>query len=653
MSVESMVAGAASAASAWLWAKWAGPVVEKVLQAATDEAKKALRERWQRVRWDEAAQRYRQRMRQLYDTVRILGSPRPAPLEDLFTDLWILDRPTALRRYDIEQLCEDPARLQAPKRISGLRLVTRPEGQRLYILGKPGAGKTTFLKYLALQAVQGKLDALPILVVLREWADSGLDLMPFIARQFEICGFPDALPFIEHVLEQGRALVLFDGLDEVEREGGQRERAIAALRDFSKQYLESQCLITCRVAATEYTFQQYTYVELSDFTNDQIRVYAYKWFADEPVKRDRFIQELAREEHRGLRDLGRTPLLLSMLCLAFDPERGFPRRLSEIYEDALGALLKKWDSSRGVRRDEVYRGLSVGQKQRLLAQIAEETFGRGVYLIPERQLEQQIEDGICRLVPGVTKDEIDGVLVLRAIEAQHGVLVECAKGIHSFAHRTFHEYYVARYLIDNEGQGTVEGLIDGHLTDDRWHEVFVLTASMLDDAHQFFERFADTLDALARREPEVVTLLHSVNTKVASRKSEANELARARSLVLYYNLVCYLRRARDLGLDLDRDLDPDLAYDVAYDLGIARAFAPDLDTTLDVPGNLDFALGLALSLAVDIALVFDQAAMHLLVDYLYACRLYVECLDVAYVSDRAALRDRLLRAPKNQDTTAN
>ena len=49
-----------------------------------------------------------------------------------------------------------------------------------------------------------------------------INLLDFIANQFGICDFPDALPFIEYLLENGRAIVLFDGLDEVPQEDGQR-----------------------------------------------------------------------------------------------------------------------------------------------------------------------------------------------------------------------------------------------------------------------------------------------------------------------------------------------------------------------------------------------------------------------------------------------
>jgi predicted NACHT family NTPase len=61
----------------------------------------------------------------------------------------------------------------------------RKGGKRLFILGKPGAGKTTFLRYITVQCARENIDKLPIFVGLKEWADSGLDLMAFLATQFD------------------------------------------------------------------------------------------------------------------------------------------------------------------------------------------------------------------------------------------------------------------------------------------------------------------------------------------------------------------------------------------------------------------------------------------------------------------------------------
>src|SRR2546421_11520029 len=98
--------------------------------------------------------------------MQIRGMPEPAPLDDIYTDVYMLDKPTALGRFDIErleQISADPDK-QFPhaKRINGLRLV-REKGN-LFILGKRGAGKTNFLRYIALKAAEHLIGQVPIFV---------------------------------------------------------------------------------------------------------------------------------------------------------------------------------------------------------------------------------------------------------------------------------------------------------------------------------------------------------------------------------------------------------------------------------------------------------------------------------------------------------
>ena len=169
---------------AWLWDKYG--------ESVTGKAAGTIKSEWDKFRWNAAAEKYRAKIKKLYGTMQIMGMSEPVPLDDIFTDAYMLDKPTAFGRFDIDRLKElskdTAAQPLQSERTNGLRLV-REKGN-LFILGKPGAGKSTFLKYIALQAAEQNIDRIPIFITLKHWADSGLGLMSFINERFDICGFP-------------------------------------------------------------------------------------------------------------------------------------------------------------------------------------------------------------------------------------------------------------------------------------------------------------------------------------------------------------------------------------------------------------------------------------------------------------------------------
>lgn len=560
--------------------------------------------KWNTVDWQRAAAEYGKKMQNLCGEVRVLGKPEPMTLEGLFTDVYILDKPTAYNRFDICQLRSDPELLERGNRQHGLEVVKQIKNNRLFILGKPGAGKTTFLKYLTLRAIKGEIQKIPIFVSLKEWADSKLELMPFLVQQFEICNFPDAQAFIEHILKRGEALMLFDGLDEVQQDGEQRSRFIDVLRDFSKKYLLTQCVITCRIAATDYSFEQFIYVEVADFTEKQMQAFVTKWFHDTPKMAEDFLTEFAKEAHRGLRELGRIPLLLSLLCLNYEETQTFPARRVELYEEAIEALLKKWDSERKIKRDVGYRQLSLGRKRQLFAKVAYDTFSQDEYFIPQNQLVKHIVAFFKTLPPADEDDQDNGEQVLKTIEAQHGIFTERAHQIYSFAHLTFQEYFTAKYITEDKQR--VADLVMQHFDDKRWREVFFLVVSGLGNADFFFQHFKQAIDNVIKQDEKLVKLLqwtcdktNSVTTsyKIGAVRSFylflhlARILDFARSLTRVLVLDFAIALTRSLVLILDFDLDRALVLDLSLDLALA------LDLVLDLGLSIDYSLNITLQMS--------------------------------------------------------
>ena len=88
------------AAAGWLWDKYGKDIVDK--------ASEGLAKRWLKVKWPEAEARYRSRMKELHGYTRLLGNPKRIEIEEIYTDVYVLDKPTAFHRFDLEELHSRP-----------------------------------------------------------------------------------------------------------------------------------------------------------------------------------------------------------------------------------------------------------------------------------------------------------------------------------------------------------------------------------------------------------------------------------------------------------------------------------------------------------------------------------------------------------------
>ena len=506
------------------------------------------------------------------------------------------------------------------------------------ILGKPGAGKTTFLKHLAIQCVEGafKPELVPLFITLKDFSEAPgqPSLLDYLMRLFASYGVEpdtkakteslttllgDNATAVELFLNQGRVFVLLDGLDEVRE--ADNSRVLQQIQSFTNQFRKNLFIITCRIAAKEYTFEQFTEVEIADFDDQQIEIFTAKWFQakQDLVKAKTFMEKLKQE--KGIRELATSPLLLTLLCSVFEESATFPSNRSELYKEGLDVLLKKWDVKRNIERDQAYKKLSLNRKEDLLSQIAIDTFEPGNYFFKQKDVEREINTYIRNLPDANTEEEalqLDSEAVLKSIEAQHGLLVERARGIYSFSHLTFHEYFTARELVASSKSDIFLTRLLPHLTETRWREVFLLTVGMVRSADELLQTMKQEVDRLVAKDDQIQHFLSWVEQKSSSVKvSQKPAAVRAFYFKLDsaqaidsggVGLDSTLARAIDsaigtlaraIGLDFDLAIAIDSASAIAIDSAIARTVgraALDSDS-----GRAALGLGLdsALARAID------------------------------------------------------
>lgn len=581
-------------------------------------------------------------------TLQMLDIGQVIPLNDIYTPICVLEKIISQQWLEIADLSKEfcfnsgfhqLGQDQLQRKFPALEAATIYS--KLMLLGKPGSGKTTFLKYLALECNKGVFQAkrVAIFISLKHLAEdvrgnSEFSLLQYISQEFMTCLIESEVT--TSILTEGKALILLDGLDEVSVENAQQINR--EIRRFTQTYYKNRFLISCRIAGQEGKFPGFTEVEIADFDIKQVEVFVKNWFIAVAHKSreggeatgNLFIHHLYLPENQQIRELTVTPILLHLICLLFQAKSEFTYKRAKLYEQALNILLSRWDEIRGIQR--CYSGLdwNLANKKKLLSQIAAITFEQGDYFFEEEKIQQLIaefldrDDDTClkhsilsnriNIKPGIQKSNpphcclcstqhfLDSELVLKVLEVQHGLLVKRSQGIYSFSHLALQEYLTAKNIVENYSEASIIELIK-HTTEERWQNVFLLTVSMLPTADKILHLMKEKIDFLVAGEQKIQDFLvwlyeksHSITTQYKAVAIRAFYLVCVgRSLEVFLENSHFPRRQvfrHQPSYGLERAIVGNLAFN--------RELAVDefLTSTFACAGELDFACDYILSDAI-------------------------------------------------------
>jgi predicted NACHT family NTPase len=562
-------------------------------------------------------------------TLQMIDIAQTVQLMDIYTNINVLEKINSQQWREISDLLKDfrsesnfnrLGGYKHQKRLAGLEAVLRHS--KLMVLGKPGSGKTAFLQYLAIECNKGEFqpNCIAIFIRVKEFfedtkSDSELNLFNYISQEFISCGIkPESTT---NLLTQGKLLILLDGLDEVPSENA--DKITIEIRRFAQDFYKNQFVISCRIAAQKYKFQGFTEVEVADFDDTQVEVYAKKWFVAVALKSKEdgealgnlFINQLNLPENQHIRELAVTPILLHLICLVFHVKDQFPSNPAKLYEQALNILLVRWDEIRGIKRDHIADNLTLANKKNLLFQLAAINFEQENYFFEKEKLQQLIAElhTLGDISLELTKFQIDSEPLLKAIEAQNGLLVERAQGIYSFSHLTFQEYFTAKKIAERFKLQTWYNLVN-HITENRWHDIFLLTVSMLSNADEMLQLMKQKIDLLLADDDKLQYFL----TWLYQKSSSVSTHYKAVAIRAFY-LVCVERSsyykhgafAHTPGYNLEYALVGNIAFD--RDLALDEF----LSSTIACVNELEFAFehtlndALALDHAHALAIAFNEA----------------------------------------------
>ncbi len=553
---------------------------------------------------------------------------QPLKLDAIYTNLNLLTHLTSQRWLEVSDLQNNnhSERLDFShhnsQSISAVSAVNNHD--KLILLGKPGAGKTTFLQYLALQCIQGKFkpDCLPVFIFLRTFVhqckeNNNFSIVNYLQNLW--ANYDIAPEQIVNLLQQGKVLILLDGLDEIPQH--YEVEILSEIQRFSDFYYKNSMIITCRLAGQQYRFNGFTYLEVADFNQEQVATFAQKWFmatANNPeigaTKSQQFLEQLRRKENLPIRELVTTPILLNLVCSVFQERLSFPTKRARLYQEGLDILLLRWDRSRGIERDIIYQNLSLPDKIKLLSHIAAYNFQKGSFFFEKQELIQTISDYLLTL-PDTNRDpetlRLDSEAILKAIEVQHGLLVERARGVYSFSHLTFQEYLTSRKIVSSSTREELHQSLENlasKIFNPQWREVILLTVSELPNADYLIQQLKIGIDSFIQKEAYLPEFLQFIDTKANSLSVPYKSAAvRAFYFSLFHN------RDLNLAITLDGRLANNLDNELALDLALERAFAmaETLVTNPTIQQILNFSFSLDLESSFSLSSKMKQALSNL------------------------------------------
>lgn len=389
---------------------------------------------------------FRERMRQKYGRIQLqhLDNGTEQDLADLYVepDLWV------------------------ESRLPGVAQMRPPDLLRSYgravIQGPAGSGKSTTVRRLASEVASWpEAGTVPLVIELRTYA-SGHPLVPstFLEhlRQTITNQMQEAPPeaFLEYLLVTGRAVVFFDGLDEVLNAGSRAEVRDAVIA-FAQLFPTSSVVVTSRHTGYDlapFAESEWTHADVCELSEKQVEDYAMSWFAlkENAVDPSARAASFVEESQAYASDLRVNPLMLSLLCSVYYARGDIPRTLHALYERCADMIYQQWNTMRGI---EDHRAWDKDVRP-LLYQVAHTLITNDDYIsngIPEDDLVAEMRRAF--IANGASDPSEASIRAREAIKLWAGrawiitpVMTDQAGRLrYGFVHQSFLEYFAAVYEV--------------------------------------------------------------------------------------------------------------------------------------------------------------------------------------------------------------
>jgi HEAT repeat protein/GTPase SAR1 family protein len=342
--------------------------------------------------------------------------------------------------------------------------------QLLVILGVAGVGKTTLLKYLTLTYCKKNIEKLeqrdwedihiPIIIILREFLESGKCLRDYINTILVKYGSLKARKLVEKKLRGGKCILLLDGFDELITRKNQEE-ITNEIFAFLERYHECQIVVTARTPGYHGELLGFKRFEVMEFDDNQVKEFINNRFAASRQGKAEAMLKLLKD-NQDINNLVKNPLILTIIATLYEENNELLHKRADIYKRIIEVLLTEWDDQKKIKSQ-----FSPDKKRYILRKLAVLNHCRDRRSITEKEILEEIDK--YSLLLGLKKEECR--LFFEEIWQRSYILKQLFIDTYDFPYLSFQGYFTALELTEREdGIAT----IIHHLSDSWWEEPILL-----------------------------------------------------------------------------------------------------------------------------------------------------------------------------------
>jgi Cdc6-like AAA superfamily ATPase len=344
--------------------------------------------------------------------------------------------------------------------------------RNIIILGNPGAGKTTSMKFICNKLIYDETFLtdlnFPIVIRLRDLKVfknfQGNTSEDFVESLFfhlyEILGLQVEIKsptqtylinsanyrenytllknVILSVLDDLNILLILDGLDEVFP--SHKKQLIEELRILSLNLNSAKFVLTCRTGEFNYSIENAKVFEICELNDAQIKVFIEKWL----VKKDLVDNVYNAILESPYKDTLSKPLTLAHLCAIYERYGRIPEKPKTLYKKIVTLLIEDWDNQRSIHRKSKYSDFDTDRKFDFLCNLSFYFTTKLQSLIFSKYEFKSAYKEIC-INFNLPLNESEEVAV--ELESHTGLFLQTSYEEFEFAHKSLQEYLSAEYLV--------------------------------------------------------------------------------------------------------------------------------------------------------------------------------------------------------------